>query len=128
MTYFAAVRCPHCGTYHLLGTQCNCRTKLPPVIIGKGSFDDQVSYAICCVCGEDRVVPSVQLISQHLGRGFPESAKEFAVLSESSECERDPRCQWFDNVYWYRDRRVVIKHSQLSMTLLGNVLMQLKGK
>src|SRR6266849_8708481 len=32
MTLFAAIRCPHCGTYYLLGSTCDCRTKLPPVI------------------------------------------------------------------------------------------------
>ena len=58
MTYFAAVPCPHCGTYHLLGGElCDCRTKLlPPVIIGEGSLDDQIRYAVRCVCGEVRAL------------------------------------------------------------------------
>src|SRR5258708_369173 len=43
MTLFAAICCPHCGTYRLLGdVPCDCRTKLPPVIIGEGDIDDQV--------------------------------------------------------------------------------------
>jgi len=83
-------------------------------------------HTIRCVCGEDRVILDVQLISQHLNSAFPGGTKEFAVLSESFECEHDPRCQWLDNVYWYRDRSVVVQFSQISTTLLENVIRQLK--
>jgi len=80
------------------------------------------------VCGDDRVVLDVTLISQHLRHPFPEVAKEFMVLSESSECVCDPRCQWLDTVYWCADRSVVLQQSQLQTTLLGNVIRQLRGE
>src|SRR5712692_621784 len=122
MTLFAAIRCPNCGTYYLLGSTCDCRTKLPPVIIGEGSIDDQVRYAIKCVCGEDRMILDVQPHDQDYGRGvFPEGTKHFIVISESSECEHSVKCQWMDQVCWYRDRAVVIQMSEMQTTLLSNV-------
>jgi len=33
-----------------------------------------------------------------------------------------------DRVFWYHDRSVVIKMSQLHTTLLGNVIRQLNGE
>src|SRR5438270_12447180 len=102
MTLYAAIRCPRCGTYRLLGTQCDCLAKLLPVIIGEGSIDDQVRYAIRCVCGEDRVILDVQHCHQDLPLPWPADTQQFVVISESSECEHDPRCQWVDQEYWYR--------------------------
>jgi hypothetical protein len=127
MTLFAAIRCRHCGTFHLLGTQCDCRTKLPSVIIGEGGIDDQIRYAIRCVCGEDRVILDVQPHDQDYGRGvFPDGTKHFIVTSESSECECSSKCQWMDQVCWYKDLSVVIQMSRLQTTSLGNVIRQLR--
>jgi hypothetical protein len=129
MTLFAAIRCPHCGTYRLVGdAPCDCRTKLPPVIIGDGDIDDQVRYAIRCVCGEDRVILKVERHEYPLRSEFPEGTKHFVVTSESSTCECESPCQWMDRVFWYRDRSVVIKQSEMHTTLLGNVIQQLRGE
>jgi len=128
MTLFAAIRCRHCGTYHLLGSICDCRTKLPPVIIGEGDIDDQVRYAIRCVCGEDRVILDVELCAQFKLDPHSKCAKQYFVFSESSTCEHNPRCQWCDHVYWYKDRAVVVQFSQIATTLLENVIRQLRGE
>jgi len=128
MTYFAAIRCPHCGTYYLLGSTCDCRTKLPPVIIGEGDIDDQVRYAVRCVCGEDRVIQDVQLCAQFKLDPLAKCAKQYVMTSQSSTCGCESPCEWKDHVYWYRDRAVVIRMSQLSTTLFENVIRQLKGE
>jgi len=112
--------------YSLVSLRNHGRLSQDILLIGEGNIDDQVRYAIKCVCGEDRVVLSVQLVSKHLREPFPTGAKEFAVLSESSECVCESPCQWLDNVYWYADRSVVIRQSQLQTTLLGNVIRQLR--
>jgi hypothetical protein len=54
---------------------------------------------------------------------LPEGAKLFYV---TSICGHESRCEHVDKVYWYRDRSVVVKFSQLSTTLLGNVIRQLR--
>jgi hypothetical protein len=128
MTLFSAIRCHHCGTYRLGGDPCDCRQKLPPVIIGEGDTLDQIRYAIRCVCGEDRVILSVQHCPQDLPLPWPADTQQYVVISESSECDHDPRCQWLDQVYWYRDRSVVVKMNEMHTTLLGNVIRQLKGE
>jgi hypothetical protein len=122
MTLFAASQCPHCGTYRLVGDPCDCRQKLPPVIIGEGDINDQIRYAIRCVCGEDRNIIDVELahITPHQ---LPEGTKLFYV---TSICGHPSRCEHVDKVYWYLDRSVVVKFSQFSTTLLGNVIQQLK--
>jgi hypothetical protein len=127
MTLFAAIRCPHCGTFHLLGTQCDCRTKLPPVIIGEGDIDDQIRYAIRCVCGEDRVILSARSTGV-IPHDCPMGTKHFLVTSRSSTCECPSPCEWTDHVYWCRNRSVVVQFSQLHTTLLGNVIRQLRGE
>jgi len=128
MTLFAAIRCPHCGTFHLLGSPCDCRT-LPSVIIGEGDINDQVRYAIRCVCGEDRVILDVQEHEPSFDHdALPVGTKHFIGTSESSVCDCSSKCQWMDRVVWYANRSVVIKMSQLSTTLLGNVIRQLRGE
>ena len=127
MTLFAAIRCPHCGTFHLLGSPCDCRT-LPPVIIGEGDLDDQIRDAIRCVCGEDRVILEVEPALFTPVSRLPEGAKLFYVTSRSSTCECASPCEWVDKVYWYRDRSVVVQFSQLNTTLLSNVIRQLRGE
>ena len=129
MTQFAAIRCQYCGTYRLVGDPCDCRIKLPPVIIGEGSIDDQIRYAIRCVCGDDRVILKVEQSSRvRMPKSLPDGAKHFVVTSKSATCDHDPQCKWIDEVFWYQDRAVVIKMSQISTTSLGNVLRQLRGE
>ncbi len=122
MTYFAAVPCPHCGTYHLLGGElCDCRTKLlPPVIIGEGSLDDQIRYAVRCVCGEVRALDG-DLVRD----AFPDGTRHFVVISSCAA--NGSGCQHMDRVIWYQDRSVVIKDSQMHTMRLANVLRQLRG-
>ena len=104
MTLFAAIRCRYCGTFHLLGTQCDCRTKLPPVIIGEeGNAEDQVRYAIKCVCGDDRVIEEVEPALLPPVSRLPDGAKLFYV---TSICGHESRCEHIDKVYWYKDRSV----------------------
>src|SRR5690242_15575422 len=128
MTYFAAIRCSHCGTFHLLGTQCDCRTKLPPVIIGERDIDDQVRSAVRCVCGEDRVILAVEQHEPLSSDAFPAGTRHFVVTSQSSTCQCNSKCQWMDRVIWSADRSVVIKMSEMHTMLLGNVLRQLRGE
>ena len=128
MTHFAAIRCPHCGIYRLLGGEpCDCTTKLLPVIIGEGDIEDQVRYAVRCVCGEDRVIIDVEQHEPLSSDCFPESTKHFIVTSQSSTCQCSSKCQWMDRVVWYSDRSVVVQQSQLHTTPLGNVIRQLRG-
>ena len=127
--HLAAIRCSHCGISTLLsGDPCNCRTKLPPVIIGEGSIDDQVRYAVRCVCGEDRVIIDVEPREPISSDAFPEGTKHFIVTSQSSTCQCGSKCQWMDRVFWYRERAVVIKMSQMHTMLRSNVIRQLKGE
>jgi hypothetical protein len=101
---------------------------MPPCIIGEGDIDDQVRSAVRCVCGDDRVMLDVRPIDQDLGRGaFPDGTKHFIVASESSTCECSSKCQWMDQVCWYRNRSVVIPMNQLQTTRLANVIQQLRG-
>jgi len=123
------IPCPHCGTYRLLGdAPCDCRTKLPPVIIGEGDIDDQIRYAIRCVCGEDRVIQEIQLCAQFRLDPNYKCAKQYVVTSRSKTCECESPCEWMDHVYWWRDRAVVIKQSDMHATLIGNVIRQLRGE
>ena len=128
MTYFAAIPCPHCGTYTLLGGDpCDCLTSLPPVIIGEGDLDDQIRYAIRCVCGEDRKIGEVRAIDGDLVRdAFPDGTRHFVVISSCAN--NGSGCQHMDRVIWYRDRSVVVKESQMHTILLGNILKPLKGE
>src|SRR5260370_33773050 len=120
------IRCPHCGTYRLLGSDpCDCTTKLPPVIIGEGDIDDQIRYAIRCVCGEDRVIEEVELARASVPAKVLDGAKLFYATSQNSTCEHNPPCEWVDKVYWCTDRSVVVRMSQLYTTTLADALRQL---
>ena len=96
------------------------------MIIGEGDIDDQVRYAIRCVCGEDRVILNVELRNDCLSRVFPANTRLFVAISQST-CEHDPRCLWYDHVYWNERRSVVVQMNDMHTTLLSNVIRQLRG-
>src|SRR5256885_7316608 len=55
------------------------------VIIGEGDIDDQIRYAIRCVCGEDRVILKVEQSSRvRMPKSLPDGAKHFVVTDRKS--------------------------------------------
>jgi hypothetical protein len=92
------------------------------------SIEDHVIYAILTAHGQDRVVIEVSDLGI-MGAGlFPQGTREFRVVSESSECDHDPKCSWTDLVYHYLDRSVVVRAEDLRRISVGDVIRRLTGK
>jgi hypothetical protein len=98
------------------------RSDLEYVRSDDDGVEAQVKNAIKVTCGKNRVITDVQLVSQHFPKPFPDSTKEFIVISESSTCPRHD-----DHVYHYLDRSVVVRKNDLHTTQLANVLQRLNG-
>lgn len=91
---------------------------------GDSNAIDEVKRAILVTHGQGRVIREVN-DEGVLGKLFPQGSRSFRVLSESSECKHDPRCQWIDVVYHYLDRYVVVRVEDLQRVSVGAVLRRL---
>lgn len=85
-----------------------------------------IGAAIKVTQGADRVIIKIEQSEiRDDVLGLIDYTEWFRVISESSECHCDPRCQWIDLVYHRLDRCVIVAWNDLPKMSIGNVLRRL---
>ena len=94
---------------------------------GRMTLEQRIGYAVRATQGLERVIMTVEEHSKHIGSEMPVGTQLFIVTSQSATCTHDPRCEWYDHVYHYCDRSVVVGFNEVHRVKLGNVLQRLRG-
>lgn len=85
--------------------------------------EDQARREVALVRGEGCVVCDVA--EEEVGASFPGGTRCFHVRSQHEQCEHDPKCQWIDLVYCYRERCIVVSMGDLDRVSVGTVIRRL---
>lgn len=90
-----------------------------------GPLEEQVAHAIQVTQGKDRVIRDITLKAHVLGPEFPHGASCRIVRSIDPACPHTPHCEWYDQVYSYLDRCVVLSMVGMFSTSMAAVLRRL---
>lgn len=113
-------RHPYTGRYRLLGDP-----RLEYVKYDRGSLAKQIAYAVQVTQGADRVVSDIEDNPSSHGACFPRGVKGYIAVSTSTDCTHTQTCRWYDYVYHYLDRYVVVSLVDSFNTSVANVVRRL---
>lgn len=112
----------HSGRYRILGQPnleyCRCD--------GKGDLTERLKKAVEVSVGEERIIHDIKEESERLGVSFPYGTEYFMVISYKPSCPHTPKCLYYESVYHYLGRFVVVHPWLLERKVtVGNVIRRL---